>query len=38
MPLEHESAHEFTKRLQEIFELNLSRAHKLRREMEEAAD
>jgi 1-acyl-sn-glycerol-3-phosphate acyltransferase len=36
MPLEHESAHEFTKRLQEIFELNLSRAHKLRREVEEA--
>ena len=36
MPLEHESAHEFTKRLQEIFERNLSRAHKLRREVEES--
>jgi 1-acyl-sn-glycerol-3-phosphate acyltransferase len=38
MPLEHESAHEFTKRLQEIFDLNLSRPHKLRREVEEPAD
>lgn len=36
MPREHESAHEFTKRLQEIFERNLSRAHKLRREVEES--
>jgi 1-acyl-sn-glycerol-3-phosphate acyltransferase len=35
MPLEHESAHDFTKRLQEIFEQNLSHAHKLRREVEE---
>ncbi len=35
MPLEHESAHEFTKRLEEIFEQNLSRPHNLRREMEE---
>lgn len=35
MPREDESAHEFTKRLQEIFEQNLSRAHKLRREVEE---
>jgi 1-acyl-sn-glycerol-3-phosphate acyltransferase len=32
LPLAHESAHEFTARLQRIFERNLSRAHKLRRE------
>ena len=38
MPREDESAHDFTKRLQEIFEQNLSRAHKLRREVEEPAD
>ncbi len=35
MPGENESAHEFTKRLEAIFELNLSRAHKLRRQVEE---
>lgn len=34
-PLENESAHDFTKRLQDVFEQNLSRAHKLRREVEE---
>lgn len=30
---EHESSHEFTKRLEEIYEQNLSRAHKLRRQV-----
>ena len=34
IPEEGESAQEFTKRLEEIFELNLSRAHKLRRQVE----
>jgi 1-acyl-sn-glycerol-3-phosphate acyltransferase len=34
---EGESAHDFTKRLQEIFENNLSRAHKLRRQVAEEA-
>jgi 1-acyl-sn-glycerol-3-phosphate acyltransferase len=38
MPLEHESAHELTKRLEEVFEQNLSRPHKLRREVEETED
>jgi 1-acyl-sn-glycerol-3-phosphate acyltransferase len=38
VPLESESAHDFTRRLQAIFEANLSRAHKLRREAEEATD
>lgn len=33
-PTEEESAHDFTKRLQEIYEVNLSRAHKLRRQAE----
>jgi len=33
-PQDGESAHAFTKRLQEIFERNLSRAHKLRRQVE----
>lgn len=32
---EGESAHDFTKRLQDIFENNLSRAHKLRRQVAE---
>ncbi len=32
---EGESAHDFTKRLEEIFEQNLSRAHKLRRQVAE---
>ncbi|QJE95441.1 lysophospholipid acyltransferase family protein [Luteolibacter luteus] len=35
IPEDGESAHEFTKRLEEIFEQNLSRAHKLRRQVEE---
>jgi 1-acyl-sn-glycerol-3-phosphate acyltransferase len=35
MPEEGETAHEFTKRLEEIFARNLSRAHKLRRQVEE---
>lgn len=34
MPEESETAHEFTKRLEDIFERNLSRAHKLRRQVE----
>jgi len=34
-PGEHESAQEFTTRLQQVFEHNLSRAHKLRREAED---
>lgn len=34
IPEEGESAHEFTKRLEGIFEQNLSRAHKLRRQVE----
>jgi len=36
IPQEGESAHDFTKRLEELFERNLSRAHKLRRQVEEA--
>ena len=35
MPQEGESAHDFTKRLEELFERNLARAHKLRRQVEE---
>lgn len=34
IPEEGESAHDFTKRLEDIFERNLSRAHKLRRQVE----
>lgn len=36
MPRENESAHDFTKRLEAIYVENLSRAHKLRRQIEEA--
>ena len=32
VPMEGESAHDFTRRLEDIFERNLSRAHKLRRQ------
>jgi 1-acyl-sn-glycerol-3-phosphate acyltransferase len=35
LPRDDESAHEFTRRLELIFEQNLSRAHKLRREVED---
>jgi 1-acyl-sn-glycerol-3-phosphate acyltransferase len=35
IPGENESAHEFTKRLEAIYEQNLSRAHKLRRQVED---
>lgn len=35
IPQEGESAQEFTKRLEDVFERNLSRAHKLRRQIEE---
>ncbi|MCW1886886.1 1-acyl-sn-glycerol-3-phosphate acyltransferase [Luteolibacter flavescens] len=36
VPEEGETAHEFTKRLEEIYQRNLSRAHKLRRQVEVA--
>ncbi len=38
VPGEDESAHDFTRRLEEIYERNLSRAHKLRRQISRPAD